>query len=226
MKLPLHGPTPSSVLFRPLFVIVLSVALVSCGSTRNASDHGGLARERGYRPGWHLELVKQDRKPSPTDAFTTSNPSEPGPMDTPRPEAGAFVAHEPDKLRTPPAVPVRTYDRIPPTIAPVPGRTEVVKEARPDVRDRDPDNIMPRKRFNAFAIPALLVVLGGVSAAFLTNSGWLVAGLLVLGLLLAAISLRRIRSREQSGKSIALAALIIGLVAALITAMVIIRSGF
>lgn len=93
-------------------------------------------------------------------------------------------------------------------------------------QDRNPDNIMPRKRFNVLAIPALLFVLAGIVLAFVTNSGWLVVGALAIGLVLAAISLRRIRSREQSGKAFALTALILGVMAAVITAMVIVRTGF
>jgi hypothetical protein len=85
---------------------------------------------------------------------------------------------------------------------------------------------MPRKRLDGWAIPAFLLVLAGIASAFLTNSGLLVAVLLVLGIVLAAISLRRMRSDERSGKGFALFALVAGTMAALITAMVIVRSGF
>ncbi|MCW5899302.1 MAG: DUF4190 domain-containing protein [Flavobacteriales bacterium] len=73
---------------------------------------------------------------------------------------------------------------------------------------------------------ALGLVVLGILAAFLTNSGWLVSALVVAGIVLAAVALRRIRSQERKGKGYALAALILGLIGALITLMVVIRSGF
>ncbi len=94
----------------------------------------------------------------------------------------------------------------------------------PDVQEPEPT--LPDGPFDPLGLVALGLVALGTTAAFLTNSGVLVSVLLVAGIVVAAIALRRIRSLERRGKGYALVALILGLLAALITAMVIIRSGF
>lgn len=90
----------------------------------------------------------------------------------------------------------------------------------------EPDTQVPVGSFDPLGVVALGVVVLGILAAFLTNSGWLVSALVVAGIVLAAVALRRIRSQERRGKGYALAAMILGLIGALVTLMVVIRSGF
>lgn len=85
---------------------------------------------------------------------------------------------------------------------------------------------MPRKKLNGWAIPSLILVLGGISLAIFGNNAWLVAGVLLLGILLAFFSVARIRNRDQFGKLFAVLALTLGTVALLLTALSIARTEF
>lgn len=80
------------------------------------------------------------------------------------------------------------------------------------------------KRWNRLAVPAFVAALGAVAAGFGTNL-WLLAGLVALTLVLAAWSIARIRRRDQAGKGFAMAALVIGVLAALLTAISVARYG-
>ncbi len=213
--------------FRLLPAVFLLALIASCGQQRNAVVGEGMFQKRKYLSGWHVDIGRRSTAQHRERAMHTSVLSRETELRTAQgssieedlSELGeVFHSDEPMAgivaLVTP--TPPRKVGQKPPTL----------HAGTPAMQDRDPDNIMPRKRFNALAIPALLFVLAGVVLAFVTNSGWLVAGALVIGLVLAAISLRRIRSREQSGKGFPLVALILGTMAALITAMVIIRTGF
>lgn len=149
-------------------------------------------------------------------------------------EAVALAAAGPAEPHLPPALtaplPADRATGLEHTAPHAPYRTAPValvpERSTPPLPDRDPDNLMHRPGLQPLAIPSLALVLGGIAMAFLSNSGVLVAGILALGLLLAGISLSRIRSRERGGKVFALIAMVLGTVAALITAMVITRTGF
>lgn len=216
------------VTVRFLVALVLLGLFASCGQQRSAVVGEGLFQKRKYLPGWHVDLrgkeatkplVRTASRPTVlprTEVLSTTQLRVP---EVEQPELGeVYLLDEPvaGNAATMLPVQVQRINALEPT-------TETMATAP---GDRDPDNIMPRKRFNVFAIPALLFVLTGIVLAFVTNSGWLVAGALVAGIVLAAISLRRIRSQEQSGKAFALIAMILGVMAALITTMVIIRTGF
>jgi len=92
------------------------------------------------------------------------------------------------------------------------------------VREEEDENIMPRKRWNWLAIPAFLAALGTIVLGFSTNL-WALIGAIVLTLVLAAWSIARIRRRNQAGKGFAMAALMIGVFAAVLTAIAVIRYG-
>lgn len=83
---------------------------------------------------------------------------------------------------------------------------------------------MPRKRWNAVAVPAFVAALGAVALGFGTNL-WLLGGAIVLTFILSAWSIARIRRKEQAGKGFTIAALIIGVLTALLTLMSIGRYG-
>lgn len=93
--------------------------------------------------------------------------------------------------------------------------------AQEEVED---ENIMPSKRWNGLAIPAFLAGLATIALGFSTNLPAL-AGAVVLTLVLAGWSIARIRRREQAGKGFAMAALLIGVFAGLLTAIAIARYG-
>ncbi|HRD51903.1 MAG TPA: hypothetical protein PKY96_04570 [Flavobacteriales bacterium] len=83
---------------------------------------------------------------------------------------------------------------------------------------------MPRKRWSWLAIPAFLAALGTIVLGFSTNL-WALIGAIVLTLVLAGWSIARIRRRNQAGKGFAMAALMIGVFAAVLTAIAVIRYG-
>lgn len=83
---------------------------------------------------------------------------------------------------------------------------------------------MPRKKWNAVAVPAFVSSLGTVALGFGTNL-WLLVGAIALTFVLCAWSIARIRRKEQAGKGFTVAALIIGVLAALLTLMSIGRYG-
>lgn len=105
-------------------------------------------------------------------------------------------------------------------------REEAMREATPPVHeDEDQENLMPKKRWNRLAIPALLAALGTICLGLFTSSTYAVLGSIFVTLLLAGISLRRIRLHEEGGKGFAFAALMIGVIAAVVTALTIASYG-
>lgn len=209
----------------PLLLLLLTMG---CSTGRHATVGEGLIQKRRLSPGWHVDLgLQRTRKAPPLNARVHRNtepvvPDRKVPND-PAPEL-AQVVHGPGQAFS------SWREAAPEEVGEAPQLPAHALRHGPDLAvpssDRDPENLMPRGRFNAWSIPSLLFVLGAIAMALLTNNGALVAGMLVVGLFLAGFSLARIRSREQRGKVYALVALVLGTVAALITAMVILRSGF
>ena len=85
---------------------------------------------------------------------------------------------------------------------------------------------MPKKRWNQLAIPAFILALFTIYLGLFTLGTTAVIVAAVITIVVAGISLRHIRKREQAGKGFALAALMIGLIAALVTAITIAVVGF
>lgn len=213
---------------RAFMLLLLVLVIAGCGQQRKTAWGSGLVQKRKHLPGWHLDLglrapgTHQPHAPRAVEvdplSLRTQHPAAlPAATLTPANEAPVEVdeafASVGKELHLPASSPPHFVEFAP--VLPV--------EQEPG---RDPDDIMPHKGFNVLAIPALVIVAAGITLAFVTNSALLVAVVLVVGLVLASISLSRIRSREQSGKGYALTALIFAILAALITTMVIIRSGF
>ncbi|HOZ40540.1 MAG TPA: hypothetical protein PLL25_07025 [Flavobacteriales bacterium] len=80
---------------------------------------------------------------------------------------------------------------------------------------------MPRKRWNWLAIPAFLLAGATLFIALTTVQTALVLLLAGSTLIVAGISLKRIRKREQAGKGFALIALVVGIIALLLTGVAI-----
>jgi len=213
---------------RFLVALVLLGLFASCGQQRNAVVGEGMFQKRKYNSGWHVDLGKRPatRHEEPRERVVRTRPYTPAAVQ--QHETHIEIAPDPTPADELAMLQEPLADLAGDAVLPAAPRNPpfVQLDVTPMPRDRDPENIMPRKRFNVLAIPSLLFVLAGIVLAFVTNSGWLVAGALVVGIVLAAISLRRIRSQEQSGKAFALIAMILGVMAALITTMVIIRTGF
>ena len=75
----------------------------------------------------------------------------------------------------------------------------------------------PKPRWNPLAIPAFLLALGTVAYAILGTSELVVVLAVVATLILASIAVRKGRTYEWRGKGFAVAALMIGALAGLIT---------
>lgn len=85
----------------------------------------------------------------------------------------------------------------------------------------EPENLMPRKRWNWLSIPAFLLAGATLFIALTTVQTALVLLLAGSTLIVAGISLKRIRKREQAGKGFALIALVVGIIALLLTGVAI-----
>lgn len=105
-------------------------------------------------------------------------------------------------------------------------REEAVHQVTPPTNENGhQENLMPKKRWNRLAIPALVAALGTICLGLFTSSTYAVLGGIFVTLLLAGISLRRIRLHEEGGKGFAFAALMIGVIAAVVTALTIASYG-
>lgn len=115
------------------------------------------------------------------------------------------------------------------SILPLSGRTtpvpmEITTGAvprEPTIRQDGDENVVPRKEWNKLAVPAFVLALLTVAAGFTLTHVGVVALAVLATIIVAAVSLKQIRRREQAGKGFALIALIIGLIAALFTALVV-----
>ncbi|MBK9176052.1 MAG: hypothetical protein IPM46_06880 [Flavobacteriales bacterium] len=94
-----------------------------------------------------------------------------------------------------------------------------------DPQVQQEENLMPRKRWNKLAVPAFIAALGTVYLGLFTSGTYAVIGALLVTFVLAGFSLRTIRKKEQAGKGFAFAALMIGVIAALVTALTIVYYG-
>lgn len=219
-------PTIEMQFTRTLIFFFVLLLLAGCAQRNNAVISKGPFQKRKYQPGWHVELF---RKPM-------AKPAEQAEARRDTPDVHAQEMEEALSSRSntasgqaPDPVEFEASASLTTTHPPVrPGSSKTFEpqvESAPQQAPRQ-ENQMPRKRLQPLAIPAALFVGAGITLAFVTNSGLLVAGALLIGLVLAAVSLRRIRSHERSGKGFALVALVLGTLAALLTAMVIVRTGF
>lgn len=204
-----------------LFMLVL---LHACSSIPRTVHEGGL-QKRKHMKGWHVDLAwRGEMQPAPV-ARRKAEPKPPtGSVSTPAASASEEVIASTESIpvqRTANA-PNRTDTKLAVAVASSTPRDLYAEQGD---QEEEPENLLPKKRTNYLGIPALLLVLAGIGAAFLTNDALLVLGLLAAGILLASIALRRMRKHERKGKGPAIVALVMGTMAALITAMVIIRTG-
>ena len=211
---------------RSYILLGMILVIIGCGQRHSTTVGEGFFQKRKLQSGWHIDLgLRNSRMTQPEER---SRKEHRGLAEQIAPEEqGSYKGRSEETIAVADvSEPLAQVGHVTYTSPRAVQKVDLQAVAEPENRDRDTSNIMPRKRFNVLATPALLFAAAGITFAFTTNSTLLVAGTLVVGLVLAAISLRRIRSKEQSGKGFALTALILGVLAALITTMVIIRTGF
>ena len=190
----------------------------------------GLLQKRKHLPGWDLSLFQKEpgvRSDRPFDREMC------GPLEE-RPEEEASASHGMDRITTHvsdgefemPRAPAMSV--IPEAVIPNIDRTgpKVVEVIRQKIPEPDPQQERVKKKWNKFAIPAFLAALATLYLGFFGTST--IAVIIALGVtfILSGISLRQIRSRDEAGKGFALAALMIGVIAAVATAIVTYAIGF
>lgn len=219
-----RSPHPAMPLTRLFLIGFLGLALLSgCAQQNNAVVGRYSIQKRKYQPGWHVELFQRSKAGQPEHTVRRYT----APAVEHNEEIAAMsmgtIEQEQEVDAFGPSASLNDIDR-----SAASGPRETFAQASigaPAVAPAQ-ENQMPRKRLQPLAIPSALLVGTGITLAFVSNSALLVAAALLMGLVLAAVSLRRIRTQERSGKGFALVALVLGTMAALITTMVIIRSGF
>ena len=186
----------------------------------------GLLQKRKHLPGWDISLFQKERS-VPTSIVEyddiTADPVETVPKKQEASDPCASIDLN---------IAAEFLERPKPEI-----EVEVVKsEAKPVVKfeaisehaDNGPEQEqeIPKKKWNKFAIPAFIAALATLYLGFFGTST--IAVIIALGVtfILSGISLRQIRSRDEAGKGFALAALMIGVIAAVATAIVTYAIGF
>lgn len=184
-------------------ILLLTLLLSAC----SLHEHAGRSRLLGPSPtdsGVVDKVAETVTVPCPIDTIHTASSSEP----TASLSSIAPIVQE---------APSPSLSRATKTIVHI--ETETITAAQ------DEENLMPKKKWNRLAIPAFVAALGTVALGLFTSSTSAVLAGVLITLLLAGIALRRIRIHEQSGKGFAFAALMIGVIAALITALTIANYG-
>ncbi|MBX2977949.1 MAG: hypothetical protein KF905_01520 [Flavobacteriales bacterium] len=204
-----------------LFMLVL---LQACSAIPKSVHEGGL-QKRKHMKGWHVDLALLGKVyPAPVARHKT------GPALSIQPASSPMASATEEIIVITEGIPVqptantrgRTDTKLPVAVAAAAPQNLDIQQHD---QEEEPENLLPKKRTSFLGIPALVLVLAGIGAAFLTNDALLVLGLLALGILLASIALRRMRKHGRKGKGPAIVAMVLGTMAALITAMVIIRTG-
>jgi hypothetical protein len=214
---------------RTLFRLFLVLLLTACANDKSVVRNSPF-QKRTLRPGWHVDLslgrerkavhVPQERSPTLAPALLDARIEVPSGSSLVPLSAEATL---PPRQETGPTTPVSAE---PASISFQANAMNAQGVAVPDQLLQEQVDTMPKKRWNRLAIPAFALALLTVFLALFTVSTTAVILVAAATIVLAGVSLKQIRREEQAGKGFALAALIIGLIAALITAISIIVIGF
>ncbi len=200
--------------------ILFLLVATGCSTSRHTVGEGPF-QKRTLRPGWHLDLgLRREQTPIQLsripDRLTTRGLEPAIPSGElvhaalePIPLNGVAEAH-----LARPTAPLNYVVTEP--------RSPVVAGA-PTLQHAGPLD-EPKPRWNPLAIPAFLLALGTVAYAILGTSELMVVLAVVATLVLAAIAVRKGRTYEWRGKGFAVAALMIGALAGLITLVALLAS--
>ena len=78
---------------------------------------------------------------------------------------------------------------------------------------------MPKKKWNALAVPVFILGIGSIAMGILTTSTAAALVVAMTAVVFGAISLKHIRAKDQAGKGFALVGFILGVFALLFTAI-------
>lgn len=192
--------------------LVLLVA-TGCGGPQHTVSEGRFQKRR-HQSGWHIDLGSRKEKPR-TSTLVHLDPVHP---EVPAPDISAgepIAATTADQIHsTVPALP-RTPTATAHLLAPETIQEEVTPSVESD-RPQAPD-VVERPRWNPWSVPAFTLALATVAYAILGTSEIVVVLAVVATLVFASIAVRKGRTNEWRGKGFAIAALMIGALAALIT---------
>lgn len=202
--------------------IVLAFSLAAC-ATQGPTVQEGRLQKRTHQSGWHVDLhrtakseprthLKVLRSRETMPLLAQVNP----PMQRSRGSARNLI---------PTAVERDVKHAFRPRTTMMPSRRETPSTRLDRTADAQNDPL-PRKKWNTLAIPAFLLALGTIALGLFTTGTTAVIIAAAATITISGISLARIRKREQAGKGFALIGLILGLLAALITAISIAIVGF
>lgn len=200
---------------RHVSFVLLAIALLGCGSSRE-SVHEARFQKRKHLNGWQLDLrARHEDAPQPARLKKMVPLAAPQAVleSAEEREPIASSGYAPAAMMAPHSKADQKPLRVDEELDPVPAEQQ-----------EEDENLMPRKKWNAVAVPAFISALGTIALGFGTNL-WLLVGAIALTFILCAWSIARIRRKEQAGKGFTVAALIIGVLAALLTLMSIGRYG-
>lgn len=192
--------------------LILLVA-TGCGGTQHIVSEGRF-QKRSHQSGWHIDLgLRKEKTRQPSIAYLDPvHPQMPEPaISAGEPIAATTAYSAPTAVPEPPRTPSGT--------APLLKTGTFSTEARPALeiaRTLAPDTA-ERPRWNPWAVPAFTIALATVAYAILGTSELVVVLAVVATLVLASIAVRKGRTNEWRGKGFAIAALMIGALAALVT---------
>jgi hypothetical protein len=219
-----------------LFPVLCAIILCSCGGHGPVMDTGFL-QKRKYSKGWDLQLLDRADKGDGQRKVLKASVKD-GSVIEPVDELAARISIEVPRSSDPIAAGVSLtesmeaaqiasvssdagFTNIPSTIIrTVPTSAAIERNAAYDHPQGPQEDLMPRKKWNMLAVPAFLSALGVVYLGLFQMQTLPVIIAIVITFIIAGISLRQIRRKEQAGKGFAIAALLIALLATLYTAMV------
>ncbi len=209
---------------KPIAPFLFLLLLASC-AIRSDMVQERRFQKRSHTKGWHVDIHQQVRDRVQRDRTRAQHvaPRRTGPEQVLIPAVERTLeasASDPDPRIIAQVRPIGAQRHT--------GELHVVQED-PAVTSEDPqeepENLMPRKKLNWLAIPALVSGLSILALAFFSTNTLAVVVAIIITLTLSGISLSRMRKREQSGKGFALAGLMIGVIATIFTAIAIAAYG-
>lgn len=216
----LSGPDPgltfSTVKVNPAWAVFALVVVCGCGPARHTVGEG-LLQKRTLRRGWHVDLGLHRHDP-PVQARVSIDRMVHRIHVPPLPEPEPLAANEGS---TPGEVIAAPVQFVGAAVAKGPGALRAAIPAL-DRSVQPPVQAAPA-RWNPWAVPAFLIALGTVACAVLGTSEWLVVAAVVATVVMATMAVRKGRMNEWSGKGFAVAALMIGALAGLITLIALLR---
>lgn len=200
--------------------LILALVTMSCSSIRQPIAERSLQKRR-YQPGWHFDLGVRHNGTIPVRRSRVSRlePRTFDPAIPTREPLASNLSDEPIDVRGPriilePTTPIRAGHYRPQD--PIPLEQTTLPS---------PANITgPDARWNPWAGPALVLALGTIAYGLVGTSLWIAVLGVIATLILASIAVRKGRTYEWRGKGFAVAALVIGVLAALVTLIAVLGS--